>query len=59
MILKAGVPVNILKADTRNIGGKAVGEMLLGLPEDGAKQEEIISGLKQAGLSVTEVSDNG
>ncbi|MCR5249755.1 MAG: ATP-binding cassette domain-containing protein [Lachnospiraceae bacterium] len=59
MILKAGVPVNILKADTRNIGGKAVGEMLLGLPEDEAKQEEIISGLKEAGLTVTEVSENG
>lgn len=32
IILQYQVPVNILKADTKNVSGKAVGEMILGLP---------------------------
>ena len=35
LILNFNAPVNILKADTRNVGGKAVGEMILGLPDGG------------------------
>ena len=31
MILQFGVPVNILKADTKNVGGVAKGEMILGI----------------------------
>ena len=54
-ILKVGAPINILKADTRNVNGRAVGEMILGLPED--KQEEIIAYFREAGLVVTEVKD--
>ena len=34
MALKFGVSVNILFADTRNIDGKAFGQMLIQLPED-------------------------
>ena len=34
MILKFGTPVNILRADTKNVGGVAKGEMILGLPDD-------------------------
>jgi len=55
-ILKFNVPINILKADTRNIGGKARGEMLLGLPSDVKKQNDIIEYLKERGLTVTRVS---
>lgn len=58
LILKFGVPVNILKADTRDVGGTARGEMILGLPEDPDMQEGIIDYLKERGLSVTEVSDH-
>ena len=58
VILKAQTPINILKADTRNIGGKAVGEMILGLPDDGDLQKLIIEELKGAKLSVTEVFEN-
>ena len=58
MILKLQTPVNILRADTRNIGGKAAGEMILGLPEGEAAQQAIISNFLEAGLSVTEVMDN-
>ncbi|MBR5420907.1 MAG: methionine ABC transporter ATP-binding protein, partial [Lachnospiraceae bacterium] len=59
LILKVQTPLNILKADTKNVGGKAVGEMILGLPEDERIQEEIITELKKAGLSVTEAEENG
>ncbi len=58
VILKTGNPVNILKADTKNINGKAVGEMILGLPEEEDTRTEIIEYLKEVGLIVTEVSEN-
>ena len=56
-ILKFGVPINILKADTRNVNGKAKGEMLLGLPEDKEKRESIVGYFKERGLAVSEVRD--
>ena len=56
-ILKMQIPINILKADTRNVGGKAIGEMVLGLPEGEEQQEAIIASLKNDGLSVTEVTE--
>ena len=58
VILRVGAPINILKADTRNIGGKAIGEMILGLPEDENIQEDIIEYLKDRGLTITEVNEN-
>lgn len=58
IILKYQIPVNILKADTKNVGGKAVGEMILGLPAGKETQDEIIDHLKERGLVVTEVQDN-
>ena len=54
MILKFKTPVNILKADTRNVGGKARGEMILALPEDEELSEEIIFYLKENGLAVAD-----
>ena len=54
MILKFKTPVNILKADTRNVCGKARGEMILALPEDEELSEEIIFYLKENGLSVAD-----
>jgi len=58
LILKFQVPVNILKADTRNVNGKAKGEMILGLPENEKIQNDIIESLKESGLVVSEVSEN-
>ena len=55
MILTVGVPVNILKASTQDVGGTARGDMILGLPADAAAQEKIISYLKERGLAVEEV----
>ena len=55
MILTFGVAVNILRADTKDVGGVARGEMILGLPEDRELQENIIAYLKDRGLAVEEV----
>ncbi|MCH4032990.1 MAG: ATP-binding cassette domain-containing protein [Lachnospiraceae bacterium] len=55
MILTVGVPVNILRASTMDVGGTARGDMILGLPADPASQEKIISYLKERGLAVEEV----
>ena len=58
IILQYQVPVNILKADTKNVSGKAVGEMILGLPTGKETQDEIITHLRERGLIVTEVTEN-
>ncbi len=57
-VLKLQTPVNILRADTRNVNGKAVGEMILGLPEGEDIQNDIIEHLKGSGLAVSEVTEN-
>lgn len=58
MILHFKTPVNILKASTRNVGGIAKGEMILGLPEDEELQEKIQKYLVEHGLSVQEVTND-
>lgn len=58
LILKFGSPINILKADTRNVGGTAKGEMILGLPEDEEVQKAIFNYLEERGLFVSEVIEN-
>ena len=56
MVLKFQAAVNILRADTRNVGGVAKGEMILGLPEDKDVQENIVAYLKERGLEIEEVT---
>ena len=56
MVLKTGRPVNILKADTKNVGGIAKGEMILGLPEDRKLQQEIEDYIRERGLEIEEVT---
>ncbi len=58
MILTTGYAVNILLADTRDVGGVAKGQMILGLPEEETAQAAIISYLREHGLAVEEVSDH-
>lgn len=58
LILKFSSPINILKADTRNVGGTAKGEMILGLPEDEEVQKAIVNYLEERGLFVSEVIEN-
>jgi len=57
-ILKFKTPINILKADTRTVGGKAKGEMILGLPDGESLQKEIIEYFNERGLVVTEVGEH-
>jgi len=56
MILKFGVPVNILKADTKNVDGIAKGEMILGLPKGEELQKQIEEYMVEKGLEIEEVS---
>ena len=58
MVLKFQTPVNILRADTRNVGGIAKGEMILGLPEGKDVQDNIISYLTERGLELEEVTED-
>ena len=58
VIMKFNAPINILRADTKNVGGTAVGEMILGLPSDEHLQVDIIKYLKERGLQVKEVEED-
>lgn len=56
MVLKFGQPINILKADTKNVEGIARGEMILSLPDDRDMQEDMKTYLTERGLAVEEVN---
>lgn len=58
MILTVGKPVNILKADTKDVGGVARGEMILGLAGDGDVCGAQISYLKEHGLAVEDITES-
>ena len=58
MVLHFGRPVNILRANTRNVDGTARGDMILGLPENEAIQRQMIEYLKERKLIVTEVTED-
>ena len=58
MILRFGVPVNILRADTKDLNGTAKGQMILGLSGDRAVQDKMIAYLKERGLAVEEVTSH-
>ena len=59
LILECRVSVNIMYADTRDVGGKTFGQMILQLPEDRLQQDKIIYYLRSKGLRVEEVSGDG
>ena len=58
MVLEFGTPVNILRADTKNVGGYAKGEMILGLPADRNMQKEMKQYLLEKGLEIEEVTED-
>jgi len=58
LILQFNTPVNILYANTKNVGGYAKGDMVITLPEDKHMQVDMIEYLKEKGLEVQEVSGN-
>ncbi len=55
MVLECKTPVNILMADTKDIGGIAHGQMILQLPEDEAAASKMIHYLRERKLTVEEV----
>lgn len=55
MVLECKAPVNILLADTKDIGGIAHGQMILQLPEDETVAARMIHYLKERKLTVEEV----
>lgn len=57
MILKFGQPINILKANTKNVGGVAKGEMIIGFDKTNSKVEEMKQYLIEKGLEIQEVDN--
>lgn len=55
MVLECKAPVNILLADTKDIGGIAHGQMILQLPEDEATANKMVHYLKERKLEVEEL----
>ena len=55
MVLACKVPVNIMHADTRDIEGKAMGQMIIQLPEDDTDAGRICNYLKTANVKFEEV----
>ncbi len=57
MILACKVPVNIIHAETKDINGTAMGQMVIQLPEDEVDQNRILNYLKTAKITHEEVTD--
>ena len=57
LILNFNEPVNILKADTKNVGGVAKGEMVLEFAPDCTKNKEMKQYLLDRGLEIEEVDN--
>ena len=57
MVLECKAPVNILLADTKDIGGIAHGQMILQLPEDEMAANKMIHYLQERKLEVEELKD--
>ncbi len=57
MTIQCDTMVNILAANTENIGGKAFGQMLIELPEDAASQKKIKDYLDGRGIHYEEGGD--
>lgn len=57
LILTFHEPVNILKADTKNVGGVAKGEMILEFIKDSKESQAMKKYLEERGLEIGEVND--
>lgn len=56
LVLECGTPVNIMFANTRDIGGSAFGQMVLQLPDDDAVVARILEYAEAKGLILEEMS---
>lgn len=57
MVLNCKAPVNIMFADTKNIDGKAFGQMIVQLPEDEALSGKMLTYLQNQNVELEEVDD--
>ncbi len=57
MVLECKASVNILLADTKDIGGIARGQMVLQLPEEEQIADKMVAYLKERNLTVEELTD--
>ncbi len=57
MVLSCKAPVNIMFADTKNIDGKAFGQMIIQLPDDEVTANKMIQFLSTQNVSVEEVKN--
>ena len=58
IILECKTPVNILYANTQNVHGKAVGQMILQLPEEQELADRFVEYFHQKNLGVEEVEED-
>lgn len=54
LILSCQAPLNILKADTQDVGGKAFGQIIIGLPDDEVLSERVTKYLDDNGIKFSE-----
>lgn len=57
LVLHCGCPVNIMYADTRDINGVAIGQMVLELPENEASRKRILDYAKAHSLELEEMGN--
>lgn len=58
LVLACKVPVNIMYAQTRDVGGTAMGQMIIQLPEDGDDSERVLHYLDTLKIPFEEVKEN-
>lgn len=54
LILSCQAPLNILKADTQDVGGKAFGQIIIGLPDDEVLAERVTKYLDDNSIKFSE-----
>lgn len=59
MILRFKQPVNIIYANTKNVGGRAYGQIVIQLPNEKSLAEKMVFYLRENGHVVEEVIDHG
>lgn len=59
LILSCRAPLNILKAETEDIGGKAYGQMILQLPDDADISARVMNYLNDNKLCYSEIQNGG
>lgn len=55
LVLACKVPINIMHAETKDVGGKAMGQMLIQIPEDETEANRVINYLKTIKMTFEEV----